>query len=39
VINGRPFEDPENLVAAVCSQYTQADKDQYCSNTSRYQPR
>jgi interferon gamma-inducible protein 30 len=35
-VNGKPFEDPENIVAAICSQYTWGDKQKYCSDTSRY---
>jgi len=36
VINGQPYEDPENMVAAVCSQYTGKDKAKVCKNTARY---
>lgn len=35
-INSRPFEDPENIVLAVCSQYTGSDKQKYCADTHRF---
>jgi len=35
-VNGQPFEDPENIIAAVCSQYVQPDKAKYCTSVKRF---
>jgi interferon gamma-inducible protein 30 len=39
-VNGQPYEDPENIIRAVCSQYTAADKLSYCNGRTmqRYDP-
>jgi len=37
VVNGEPYSDHENLVAAVCSQYEGDDKDKWCQNTARFE--
>ena len=39
-VNNQPFEDPENIVAAICSQYTGLDKLRWCNQQTmaRYVP-
>lgn len=39
-VNSQPFEDPENIVAAICSQYTGLDKLRWCNQATmaRYVP-
>ena len=40
-VNEQPFKDPENIVAAICSQYVGVDKLRWCNEASmaRYVPK